>query len=228
MSRAGVLRRGMGTRERGGLSRCRTGGTWVGLFPSAPPRAPGEAASFPAPRSALRAFPASPPCAASLPPRISPGAAASSSLGHSSHRSPRSIPRGGSTSLHPSLPPSFQPRFPRSPSPGGGRAGHSLQRGRPPRTGFAAWLLRPPGQRRPGAPPLRGNGGEREWGGDGSGAGGKGGSSTRGYPAEVERQSSAALPPFSPKAVDLRGARIPRLGTPALCSFLRSAPTPAV
>lgn len=35
-------------------------------------------------------------------------------------------------------------------------------------------------------------------------------------------------PPFPPKAVDLCGARIPRPGTPALCSILRSAPTPAV
>lgn len=114
VSRAGVLQRGMGTRERGGLSRCRTGGTWVGLFPSAPPKAPGEAASFPTPRSALRAFPASSPCAASLPPRISPGAVPPP------HRSgiPRIAPRAPSPegALPPSVPPSLPPSGPASPA----------------------------------------------------------------------------------------------------------------
>lgn len=166
-----------------------------------------------------------------LPPssHISGRCAASSSLGHSSHRSPRSIPRGGSTSLRPSLPPSVRPRFPRSPAPGGGRAGHSLQRGRPPRTGFAAWLLRPAGQRRPGAPPLpRGT----EGSGDGKGTGavvvGRGEVQRGATRLKLSGGARPGSPPFPPKAVDLCGARIPRPGTPALCSILRSAPTPAV
>lgn len=186
------------------------------VLPDSPQRAPGI------PRIvSLRCLPPS--------PHISGRCAASSSLGHSSHRSPRSIPRGGSTSLRPSLPPSVRPRFPRSPAPGGGRAGHSLQRGLPPRTGFAAWLLRPPGQRRPGAPPLpRGT----EGSGDGKGTGavvvGRGEVQRGATRLKLSGGARPGSPPFPPKAVDLCGARIPRPGTPALCSILRSAPTPAV